>query len=219
MRRRLLRIHRGRRVKTAVGGGCAETLCASVEAGPLRPIELGTPCQPNIDAAGGQAYRSNSSRILVASPSIAKGLARIAMPSSSPPIPMAAVSANPVMNTTFSFGRTVLPKSASWRPFIPPGNPTSVTKRSMRASERRICSTLAPSEDSIALYPSYARTSLTSIRTEGSSSTISTVSPAPALGLTGRQRGTMGTSPTKPIHSSSGTADLAGRNVVLPTEY
>ena len=52
----------------------------------------------------------------------------------------------------------------------------------MRVSERRTCKALAPSADSIAVYPSSPRTSATSMRTEGSSSTIRTVSPAPARG-------------------------------------
>ena len=86
-----------------------------------------------------------------ANPSIAKGFVRIAIPPSSPAPPIAAFSAYPVIRSTFSAGRAVLPKSASWRPFIPPGNPTSVTKRSIRVSERRTCRALAPSAASIAV--------------------------------------------------------------------
>ena len=74
------------------------------------------------------------SRIRLVSTSIENGLVMIAMPSSSGPLPITACSAWPVMNSTGKFGLTARAASATCRPFSPPGRPTSVTSRSIRAS-------------------------------------------------------------------------------------
>jgi len=44
------------------------------------------------------------------------------------------------MNSTLRSGRTIRAASATCRPFTPPGRPTSVISRSMRASDCRIFS-------------------------------------------------------------------------------
>ncbi len=59
--------------------------------------------------------------------SIVNGLVSIAIPSSSLSVFIALDSAYPMINRIRP-GRAVLPKSASWRPFMPPGNPTSIKK-------------------------------------------------------------------------------------------
>ena len=70
--------------------------------------------------------------------------------------------------------------SASSRPLTPPGNAKSVMSKSMRGADCKNFSAVGPSPASRGRYPSSPRTSTTSMRTLGSSSTTSTVSPDPA---------------------------------------
>lgn len=63
---------------------------------------------------------------LLARSATRKGLVINDIPGGRCPFPMAAFSAKPVTNSTLRFGRVTRAASATCRPFIPPGRPTSV---------------------------------------------------------------------------------------------
>jgi len=128
-------------------------------------------CRPGVAIPRGRDHASNNARTFVVRSLKVKGFMSRATPLSSLLARTIASLVYPVVSNTFSPGRRWRASSDSWRPFIAPGSPMSVSKRCMFGWRSNISRAAPALGASNAWYPSSRRPSIMYVRIASSSST------------------------------------------------